>query len=267
MVYELLVIWVYIPHGTSEVALKTTELRIKNEKLEKSQNLNSRLFTIIGHDLRSPLISLGNIGKSLTYLTKKGDTQNIERLTTTIEHNAKNSLKIIDSLLEWTHLKRTESLNLTKVNLNDVVISAINDKKNDALNKNITILRELTTNSDFITDTESVQIIIRNLISNAIKFSNPNDSVLVKTTNDEIRFVISVEDNGIGISDNLIYKLKNKNKVKSTAGTNFEQGLGMGLSISSDLANNINARITFIPKDIGTIVSLSIAHPQNLTEV
>ena len=250
-----------------EVALKTTELRIKNEKLEKSQNLNSRLFTIIGHDLRSPLISLGNIGKSLTYLTKKGDTQNIERLTTTIEHNAKNSLKIIDSLLEWTHLKRTESLNLTKVNLNDVVISAINDKKNDALNKNITILRELTTNSNFITDTESVQIIIRNLISNAIKFSNPNDSVLVKTTNDEIRFVISVEDNGIGISDNLIYKLKNKNKVKSTAGTNFEQGLGMGLSISSDLANNINARITFTPKDIGTIVSLSIAHPQNLTEV
>lgn len=248
-----------------EIYDKTHELRAQYEKLEKSQSLNERLFTIIGHDLRSPMISLSGVGKSLDYLSKKNDKEGVKRLMNVIQTNAQTSLEIIDRLLDWNQLKRSETFVSVLIDLNKTIKDAIEYNRDRAITKDIKFEINLDQKTQLYSDQESLSIILRNLISNAVKFSHRSGTIRIATISGIDDHQITIADQGVGINPELAQELNHRKRIRPNMGTAEEQGLGMGLTMCYELAENINSQISLSPNTpCGTKVMVTISSNPNL---
>lgn len=238
---------------------QTIELSKKIIELSKSNRLNEKLFSIIGHDLKSPLTSLLNLNKNYSYLVSKGEYQNVEKLGATIESNSRNLLSIVNRLLDWANSLQGVEIISSSINIESLLLIVIQDLEEILTSKEIKFTYDID-DLYFNTEKESLSIIIRNLIQNAIKYSFSKSEIILKSKiKADGNLSIAIIDFGIGINENLIGELKLRRKVFSSLGTNKEKGLGIGLSICLELANRIGGKIEIeknTPK--GTIINLTI---------
>ncbi len=230
---------------SEEVDRKTKELYYKNKSLTESKTLNDQLFSIIGHDLRSPLISLNNISRSINHFTERGEYDEVKKLTNTVESNSKKTLGIIDRLIDWTERQRNMILEFHEVNILDCVNKSIFEHEEIASKKGVEVISNGKKWIKCISNEASLLVVLGNVISNAIKFSHVNGKVEVKFYRKNERIIIEIIDLGIGMDETQLDKLNNSLAIEPMKGPTGETGLGLGILLSSEIIKKINGTLHY----------------------
>ncbi|OQP60617.1 hypothetical protein A3860_32915 [Niastella vici] len=217
-------------------------LEAKNEEIErqailllKNNQEKDNMFSIISHDLKVPLHSLKVILQLLgdSYQEKETMEKILEELRRDINH----STDLVNNLLFWANSQFKGSTVLPVIfSVRQVITDALQIFIKQAAVKGINLEHELT--ADEITvwaDMNMIQVIIRNLVSNAIKFCNMGDTITISASTTNAVVTISVADSGIGIPPETLEKI-NQGQMVSTFGTADEKGIGLGLRLCYELA-------------------------------
>jgi two-component system sensor histidine kinase/response regulator len=216
----------------------------QNILLEKSNAVKNRLFSIVSHDLRSPLNSLQGIVSLMEIKTlSEAETKKISSM---IALQVNTTVHLLDNLLSWAK-NQMESLQADpkEFDLQRAIADGIQLMQWSADNKNIKLKNEIENAIPVIADTAMIDIIIRNLIGNAIKFSKANDVVSVEAIPNGKFVKVIVKDTGQGISLENQSKIFNNGDTFTTPGTSNEKGTGLGLGLCKELVEKNGGKIWF----------------------
>jgi len=209
----------------------------------KKLNANKDCFiSIIAHDLRSPISAI----LSLANLLNEDDLKNDERikLTATMKNSAENVLNLLDNLLVWSRLQlNSTSPILKKVDLSKETEISISVLLLSCQAKEIELKNIISTQLQVIADTDMLQVVWRNLISNAIKFTPQGGQITIKATPRGNWVEMTVRDTGVGISPEVLKKMFKFENISSNSGTNGEKGHGLGLLICQEMVQKMHGKI------------------------
>lgn len=249
-----------VTHQISLVAAKRLILS-KTEELQHTIAGRDKLYSVIAHDLRSPM---GSIKMVLNMLILNLPSEKIGaemyELLTMANQTTEDVFSLLDNLLKWTK-SQIGKLNVVyqDVDLVEVTDGVIEIFSMVASLKKIRI-REMKPEKMMVNaDIDMLKTVVRNLLSNAIKFSKENSEVLVKMEEVDGMAVVSVQDYGCGISEEGQKKLLHTDTHFSTFGTNNEEGSGLGLLLCKDFVVKNGGKLWFTSKEgEGSIFSFSI---------
>lgn len=249
-----------VTHQISLVAAKRLILS-KTEELQRTIAGRDKLYSVIAHDLRSPM---GSIKMVLNMLILNLPSEKIGaemyELLTMANQTTEDVFSLLDNLLKWTK-SQIGKLNVVyqDVDLVEVTDSVIEIFSMVASLKKIRIHEMKPEKMMVNADIDMLKTVVRNLLSNAIKFSKENSEVLVKMEEVDGMAVVSVQDYGCGISEEGQKKLLHTDTHFSTFGTNNEEGSGLGLLLCKDFVVKNGGKLWFTSKEgEGSIFSFSI---------
>jgi signal transduction histidine kinase len=256
-----------IEERTSELHIRNAEIEHKNENIEaRNKELNealdfkNKVFSIIAHDLKSPVASLVQNSILLDFdLEEDKRTQ----LFTSFRELSSSALNLIDNLLYWGRSQGDQvNFNPESIDIRPVVEEVCALHREMAVQKSITLEAVFEGGTTVFADKELIEIILRNLVSNAIKFTNEGGNVRVTVTkNPENQhfLLLIIEDNGLGIPEKRLKDLLGNREMISTAGTAREKGTGLGLRLCYELVqlHNGDLRIESL-EGKGTTVNISL---------
>lgn len=217
------------------------ETEKRREELERLNEVKDKFFSIISHDLRSPINALAGV---LDLMDKSAITgpefeKNLKELRKRFNHTR----TLLNNLLDWT-LLQMDKLNLQNSSID---IHAIVNENIQLLlpvqTKDLEIVNEVPVDCFVLGDTNTVNLVIRNLMSNAIKFTNEKGKIHIGAEQDGDNWNIFVRDNGIGINPEVLPRLFNKTSPYSTRGTANEKGTGLGLILSKEFVEKNGGKI------------------------
>ncbi len=217
------------------------ETEKRSEELERLNQVKDKFFSIISHDLRSPINALSG----LLDLLDKGAVgpdelpKHIRELKTRFNHTR----ALLNNLLDWT-LLQMDKLNLQKgkIDLKKLVDENI-QLLGETPGKEIKLINEVEPNSIGLADSNTINLVIRNLITNAIKFTNDKGEVRIAAIPRENEWVVSVKDNGVGMPTEVLRILFDKTSPYTTRGTANEKGTGLGLILCKEFVEKNGGRI------------------------
>jgi signal transduction histidine kinase len=256
-----------IEERTKELNMRTQEIQHKNENIEaqnkelkEALDFKNKIFSIIAHDLKSPVASLVQNSVLLDFdLEEDKRTQ----LFTSFRELSNSALNLIDNLLYWGRSQGDQvNFNPESIDIRPVIEEVYAQHKEMAVQKSISLEAAFEGGTKAFADKELIEIILRNLVSNAIKFTNEGGSVRITVSKDpenEHLMHLDVKDNGVGIPENGLEDLLGNKEMISTAGTLREKGTGLGLRLCYELVklHNGDLRIESV-KDKGTTVKISL---------
>lgn len=241
----LLVIIYVVLRSRKAIQRNNVELESTTGQLEETLESRDHLMGVLAHDLRSPLATLRGL---LDLINSDVLTmEEIKELSKTIEPTLQKNSDTIEGLLAWS-LSQSNGLNmqLENVDLKDIIESVVDRQSYNLTNKNLSISLELDEHSNAIGDESAVRMVLRNLLMNAIKFTDEGGDIYIRTRvltgSNAVR--VEVEDTGIGVHEELKKDLFNE-VVTSRKGTNAEQGNGFGLSMCKTFVHKMNGNIYF----------------------
>lgn len=223
----------------ADQALKESEGRLKELNATKD-----KLFSIVAHDLRNPFSSLLGLTELLVENAKGGIISQSEKYAGLINSSAKNTLVLLDNLLNWAKSQTGQiKFNPQKINLSSTIQKIIEISNSQAKIKNISINEVQSDETEVYADKNMLMIILQNLISNAIKFTNSGGNINVVVTSDQTKVEISISDNGIGINEEKLKKLFIITSDTTSLGTAKEKGSGLGLVLCKEFVEKHNGNI------------------------
>ncbi len=235
------------PFGKEELLARVkTHLKLKRTQKELLNliSMKDRLFSIIGHDLRGPLGTLMMMMDSLASPDRKVDQLELKKYLVMLKDSSKNAYNLLENLLGWARSQqKLVKYDPAENNLSEIVEENIQILFEVAETKSIKISHDNDNPVMAFFDRNSVSSVIRNLISNAIKFTNNGGEIKVVLSKLVDCVMISITDNGIGISKESLEKLFQNNLIYSTRGTKGEKGTGIGLLLCKDFVVGNNGRI------------------------
>jgi signal transduction histidine kinase len=208
------------------------------------QNLNEvkdRLLSMISHDFRSPLLTL----HAMLELVEMGKNSELEmqELNTKVRRHLQETLSTLDNIIYWSMSQMAGfRLKPEKIHLAEFAEAWLKPLQAEMQSKNIALNLEVNPVHEIESDREVLSLVFRNLLTNAVKFSHAGGTIYVSSAKEEQAMVLSVRDEGIGISDEVLRKLQQQEHV-TTLGTNHEKGTGMGLMLSRDLVKKLGGKI------------------------
>jgi len=225
-------------------------LEAKNEEIErqallllKSNHEKDKLFSIISHDLKVPIHSLKEILRLLgdNYQEKETIEEILEELRQDINHSS----ELVNNLLLWASGQFTGSSVLPVIfSVHQLIADVLQIFIKQAAVKGISLKHELTAEEISVwADMNMIQVIIRNLVSNSIKFCNMGDTITISASTTNAVVTISMADSGIGIPAETLEKI-NQGQMVSTFGTANEKGIGLGLRLCYELAKLNNGLLS-----------------------
>ena len=204
-------------------------------RLSEANATKDRFFSIIGHDLRSPFISIMGFSEILVDQINKKDYNGIEKYAGMIHDSSNRAMNLLTNLLEWSRTQTGKiefnPKHFELVTTINEVVGLLNDS---AQGKAIIILKKLPHDIPVVADIAMIKTILRNLLSNAIKFTKANGEIIISTEQKEKELIVSVADNGVGIKKEDSHKLFRIDSSHSTLGTNNETGTGLGLLLCKE---------------------------------
>ncbi|MBL7761378.1 MAG: tetratricopeptide repeat-containing sensor histidine kinase [Sediminibacterium sp.] len=232
---------VVIEAQVTELGTLNKEISQQNILLEADNKTKDKLLSIISHDLRNPLVNT----KGILNLVNQGmvPEDQAKQLLIQLETQYMGTTSLLDNLLFW--LKgQMSGKNLDKVQMAVFpIVKGLEDEHRMLLErKNISFFNQVDPSLTVLADKEMIRIVLRNLISNAIKFTPENGLIRVYATSDELETKISIQDSGIGMSAETIERISAK-QYYTTAGTAMEKGSGFGLMLCSDLVNRHGGKL------------------------
>lgn len=219
---------------------------LKNrEKLLKESNVSkNKLFSIIGHDLRGPIGSLKQLIEMMLSECDLSDAKMNTEILQVLQKSASDTYDLLENLLAWANSQRNEVLFLpTNVNLYEIIEACKLLISEPAKNKDITIHNQTSPTQFAYADRNMLMTILRNLLTNAIKFSQPKTNIYLSVLETEIGVTISVKDEGVGINSENLSRLFKSNEYLTTFGTSGEKGTGLGLLLCKDFVEKHGSEI------------------------
>ncbi len=235
-----------IAQGQDITERKLAEIQIQEQNI-KLQELNAtkdKFFSIIAHDLRSPFSSILGLSDLLVQNINKYDHEKIKRFVINIKNSSTNAFKLLENLLEWSRLQRGMiTPNLLTYNLKSIVYEVLLISDDAQKAKKLFVANSIISDCYVVCDIDMLKTVLRNLISNAIKFTNPDGYIIISATEYKSHIELFVNDNGVGISAERLPFLFSIEKNVSTKGTADEAGTGLGLLLCKELMEKQGGRI------------------------
>ncbi len=219
-----------IQRRQSKEALKKSE-----ENLRESNIAKDKFFSIIAHDLRGPFNAI--IGFSDLLFNDYESLEENEKMTmiSNIHEASIGTFKLLENLLEWSRIRTGRTVpSPENIDLSAIANSTLGFLKTIAEKKNIKLYTGIHFGTIVYCDENMLKTVVRNLISNAIKFTNPGGNVRILASDKEEMIEVIVADSGVGISPDCINKLFRLDESVKTRGTSGEQGTGLGLLLSKE---------------------------------
>ncbi|APQ18847.1 histidine kinase [Maribacter hydrothermalis] len=225
-----------------ELRSKKTALEEKQTYLNELNQTKNKLFSIIGHDLRGPIGAF----QGLLKLFKEGEMTKEEFL------NFVPKLKVdidtisftLNNLLSWGQTQMNGSTTRPSiVQINSIVNENIALLSEIAESKSIHLINKIESNCQAWSDPNQIDIIVRNLLSNALKFTPNHGEIIIGAIQKLKTCEIYIKDNGLGMSEETISKIFQKDSTHTTYGTNDEKGTGLGLSLCKEMVEKNNGQI------------------------
>ncbi len=236
--------------------LQKKEIETVAKELEKANETKDKFFSIIAHDLRSPFTTILGFSNILLESHEEFDKESLETFLSKIKNGSETALILLENLFSWA---RANSGNIKfspkSIELEPLVNLVCNLYESGANSKNIELKCLVYPSTQIFADEEMLRTILRNLVSNALKFTKAQGTIEVATKNEESKTVILVKDNGIGMSKNQVNSLFELNKKTVTRGTSGERGTGLGLVLCYEFVNKHKGSILVSSEEgIGTEV-------------
>jgi signal transduction histidine kinase len=253
VVIVLLTLYLYIVKRRSNKILEVAHAKVQEQNVEL-QNLNAtkdKFFSIISHDLKGPLNSLTSFSGLLINHADSLSKEEIQMLAKDLDKSLKNLFALLENLLEWSRAQtgniefKPSVFDLTEVlEENKALLTA------QAHNKKISLVNTSLGAVQVQADRNSVNTVVRNLISNAIKFTPPEGKIElgVKLSSDMV--IVSIADNGVGMSKEIMSKLFRIDTKHTTKGTADEKGTGLGLILCKEFIEKNGGSIS-VDSEIG----------------
>ena len=235
----------------------TIRKRAEEKLIEKDnflQKLNAdkdRFISILSHDLKSPFNSILGFSEVLTEDIRKLNTDEIEDIAKNINKSARNTLYLLEDLLAWAMMQQGKIIfKPQKLSLADICKNILEILNPNAVAKNITINYYIADRIKVFADIDMIKTVLRNLVSNALKFTNNGGTISVSSEENSENVTISISDNGVGIKAENITKLFNISEVITTKGTAEETGTGLGLLLCKEFVEKHGGKI-WVESEVG----------------
>jgi signal transduction histidine kinase len=220
------------------------ELEENRELLNQLNSSKDRFFSILAHDLRSPVSSISVFIDQLIQNFDTLEKQELKEYLSVIQNSSKSLSDLLDNLLLWAafQVNRIE-LKKSEVDLFEVVNSVEMLHAAALQHKSITFVNKISEGCFVFADPQMTNTILRNLISNALKFTPTGGKVEVSTEEDDLSRIVSVKDNGIGIPVENLGRIFQIGHQITSLGTLGEKGTGLGLTLCKEMVEKNNGEI------------------------
>ncbi len=251
------------PFNTEELLARVkTHLELKHarDKLKELNATKDTFFRIIGHDLKGPISQMIQLAELLDHHMDDLTANDLQDLIEEMKDSSNRGFRLLENLLEWARSQSGRiSFTPGQILINQLLEENIGLLQRQAKAKKITISTHLAYKELVTADANMVNTILRNLISNAIKFTFPNGKIQVHTRKENNSLIVSVQDNGKGMSADDCARLFKIDSGFSTYGTNNEKGTGIGLILCKEFVDQHQGQIWVdSAPDEGSIFSFSL---------
>ncbi len=239
-----------------EIQTQAKELETANKKLKELNATKDKFYSIIAHDLKSPFNTMLGFSELLIENFDKYDSQKKKKFIGIIQKGVQNTYKLLGNLLLWSRSQRgIIDFKPENLNLYLLIGETIEILRQSVANKSITLINQIPEDIFFKADRNMLSTIIRNLISNAIKFTHKGGEITIKahtiTDENNHKFIeITVKDSGVGISPEKQTKLFKMTEDISTKGTENEAGTGLGLILCKEFVEKHGGKI-WVESEVG----------------
>ncbi len=220
------------------------EIILKKEELQRLNAEKDKFFSIIAHDLKSPFNAILGFSNILVEQMKENNYNGIDRYVEIIQKSSEQAMDLLMNLMEWSR-SQTGRMEFSPEHfeMGNLINEIMPLFENIAGQKSITISSKLLPNTPVFADKAMINTVLRNLISNAIKFTHPGGNINISIEKKPNEIMVSVADNGVGIPKDSIDKLFRIDENFSTPGTQKEKGTGLGLILCKEFIEKHGGRI------------------------
>jgi signal transduction histidine kinase len=236
------------------------QLLVQQEELKGLNIFKDKLFSIISHDLRSPVATIVNL---LSILEDEGDNTELRRFIPRLKQHSLSTLEVMDKLLIWgqTQLKGMTQ-NKTRFNFKDIIVQSLHLHQETAEQKSIELIDNTPEQVLIFADSSHVEFVIRNLLANAVKYTHTGGWVKIEASTDSPKgyTTIAIKDNGIGVAKSLqdkIFKPGNE----SMDGTDSEKGNSIGLMLCKEFVERNEGKI-WVESELGRGTNFYVSFKQ-----
>jgi PAS domain S-box-containing protein len=237
-------------------------IRSSERKLLELNETKNNLFSVISHDLRSPLNALLSFTSYILRNYENFDSFELKQVLYDLNKMTESGVSLLDNLLHWSKSQMVSAdPKYTMCDLAKLVHCVIDQMIPLAQNKNIKLVKDKIDSAEITTDEDMLALILRNLLSNAIKYSHRGGLVEVKTSITNEGIEIAVSDNGIGMDQDTADELFHVRMISSRPGTEQEPGTGIGLILCREFACKLGGRLKVQSwKGLGSKFIFSLPH-------
>jgi signal transduction histidine kinase len=245
------IIWTGTLNDINERKNTELEITLKNHELQKLNADKDLFISILGHDLKNPFNNLLGLSEVLAEDIHNLNIDEIEEIAGNINKSAKITNHLLEDILIWARTQQGKiSCKPQNLNFTNICQDAVEVLNSNAKAKNITIDYSKVDHSIVYADIDMLKTVLRNLVSNAIKFTNSGGVIRITAVQTDSNVTISVSDNGIGIPSENLAKLFDISEVLTTKGTGSETGTGLGLLLCKEFVEKHGGKI-WVESEIG----------------
>jgi PAS domain S-box-containing protein len=234
----------------------------QNKELNELNSTKDKLFSIIAHDLKNPFTALMNLTMILKDFKANMSEKEFDKITASIHSAAESTYNLLENLLIWakSQMKGLEFEPYDN-NLYEMVFNLVNNIKPTSEQKKIEIIVNVPKDINVYCDRNMLNTVLRNLVTNAVKFSHHNSKVIIESVKEVENIIITVLDFGVGIPEKFARNLFNIKNNFSTKGTDNEKGTGLGLIIAKEFIDIHKGTIT-VKSEVGKGSKFIISLPK-----
>lgn len=255
-------------HQEEVLARLNTHLMLQRQRMElyRLDTMKNKFFSIVAHELKEALGSLVSLSGYLVMSAPEEDDNRIHRAAKMVESSVQNAIKLLENLLNWTKIQNGTMVFQPEIfDLQNIVLENIVLLRGIARHKQIDLSHEVAANTLVYSDYKTTSMVLRNLLSNALRFTGNGGNVNISAKVLDFFIAIVVSDTGIGISKEDISKLFRIDKKFRKNGTAGEHGTGLGLVLCKDLVERNGGKI-WVESEIeqGTTFTFTLPKEKNL---
>ncbi|SHF19484.1 sensor histidine kinase [Pedobacter caeni] len=226
----------------TQFRLEALKSQQQTEELKKLNQLKDRIFSIIAHDLRGPLVNLSEVLKMIS--NDLITVEEFKALSPILNKDILYTTDLLENILHWSRSQlKGYGINKEYFDLKNMIINEVNYHLPSAASKNVRIIQDVFPGNIVYADMLMIQIVVRNLLSNAIKFCYEDCEIDISSVYKDGQMLLSIADNGTGIKEEALNRLFGGENI-STRGTMNEKGTGLGLMVCKEFMERNDGRIT-----------------------
>ncbi len=227
-----------------KISRRSRQIKKQNEELHKLNATKDKFFSIIAHDLKSPFNAIVGFSKILIEQVEKKKYEGVSRYAEIIHQSSNVAMELLMNLMDWSQSQTGRIVfNPEIFDLSELMHDVEHLFADVGKQKSIVILNEVSEKMMVYGDYDMIGIVLRNLISNAIKFTHPGGTITMKAREISSGHIVSVTDTGVGVPQNKVDKLFRIDESYSTSGTQNEKGTGLGLILCREFVEKHGGKI------------------------